>query len=311
MRWNVLNNPANKPANDLWLVFFRCSVSALTLINFLSIQFDFNNIFSANAFIPPDITDALKNPLIPSIYGIYHFCRPIFNFSYEGVLLTIRIIYPLALLFLLTGLYTRISALFSLLLQLIILNSMDFYSYGLDEFTTIALFYCLIFPVGRQFSLDNYFFKKHRQQPVYHGYLWVLRAHVCIIYFFSGFEKLLGYNWRNGESIWKMIHGYNMLPFINLDFLYKTPLFLIAGWMTIMLEMLYPIFINIGKTRSLWLYSMITFHVTIAFLMGLYFFSCIMIILNLTAYYVPFMGKEEKQKKVKNLAITALNGEYY
>ena len=160
MRWNVLNNQANKPVNDLWLVFFRCSVSALTLINFLSIQFDFNNIFSANAFIPPDITDALKNPLIPSIYGIYHFCRPVFNFSYEGVLFTIRIIYPLALLFLLTGLCTRISALLSLVLQLIILNSMDFYTYGLDEFTTIALFYCFIFPVGHQFSLDNYFFNK-------------------------------------------------------------------------------------------------------------------------------------------------------
>jgi hypothetical protein len=292
--WNILGNPDDKPVNNLWLVFFRCAISALTLITFLSIQPDFSNIFSANAFIPPDITDALKNPLVPSIYGTYHFFRPIFNFSYEGVLLTFRISYPLALLFLLTGLFTRVSALLSLVLQLILLNSMDFYSYGLDEFTTIALFYCFIFPVGNQFSLDRYIFKTGCPKPVHNGYLYVFRAHVCIIYFFSGFEKLLGYNWRNGESIWKMVHGYNMTSFINLDFLYKTPLFLIAGWMTIILEMLYPFFINIGKTRNLWLFPIITFHLMIAFFMGLYFFSSIMIILNLAAYYIPFMKNEEK-----------------
>jgi len=293
--------PRSEQTNNLWLVFLRCSVSALTLINFLAIQFDFNNIFSTTAFVPPDIADVLRNPIIPSIYSIYHFLRPVFNFSYAGVLMTIRIVYPLALLFLMAGLYTRVSAVLSLVLQLIILNSMDFYTYGLDEFTTIALFYCCIFPVGHQFSLDKYFFKNQRQTLNHNRYLWVFRAHISIAYFFSGFEKLLGYNWRNGESIWKMVHGYNMLSFINLDFLYKTPFFLIAGWMTIAIELLYPVFMNIAKTRKIWLSAVIVFHVTIAFFMGLYFFSCLMIILNITAYYIPFIKNEENEKEVKPL----------
>jgi hypothetical protein len=299
MTGKIFYNTDGENTNNLWLAFFRCSVSALTLVNFLAIQFDFNNMFSATAFIPPDITDVLKNPLIPSIYGIYQFLKPVFNFSYAGVLLTIRILYPLALLFLFTGFYTRISALMSLVLQLIILNSMDFYTYGLDEFTTITLFYCLIFPVGCRLSLDNYFFRRNNQSVDHTRYLWLLRMHICIAYFFSGFEKLLGYNWRNGESIWKMIHGYNMLSFINLDALYRTPVFLVAGWMTIVLETLYPIFMNNDKTRATWLCGVLAFHIGIAFFMGLYFFSSIMIFLNLSAYYIPFMVIEERPVAVK------------
>lgn len=297
----LLNYPGESDINNLWLVFFRCSIAALTLINYLALQFDFNNIFATNAFIPPDIADVLKNPLIPSIYSIFHFLKPLFNFSYEGVLMTFRILYPLTLLFLFTGLFTRVSAFFSLVLQLILLNSMDYYTYGLDEFTTIALFYCFVFPVGYDFSLDKYLFKKRADTANYNRYLWVFRVHVCIAYFFSGFEKLLGYNWRNGESIWKMIHGYNMLSFVDIDFLYRTPLFFIAGWMTIFLEMLYPIFMNFKKTRNIWLVSVIGFHILIAFFMGLYFFSCIMIILNLTAYYVPFMKENEEKQGYKGI----------
>jgi hypothetical protein len=294
----LLQYNLNQNNNNLWLVFLRCSIAALTLINFLAIQFDFSSIFSANAFIPPDINDVLKNPLIPSIYGIAQFAKPLM--SYDAVLLTFRVLYPLALLLLLTGLFTRFSALLSLVLQLILLNSMDFYTYGLDEFTTIALFYCFIFPTGNQFSLDIYFFKKQNDTIHYNKYLLLFRVHVCIAYFFSGFEKLLGYNWRNGESIWRMIHGYNMLSFLNLDFLYKTPIFFIAGWATICIEMLYPIFMNVRKTRKYWLISVISFHILIAFFMGLYFFSCMMIILNVTAYYIPYMKENEGKVGKKN-----------
>jgi len=85
-----------------------------------------------------------------------------------------------------------------------------------------------------------------------------------------------------------MVHGYNMLSFIDLDFLYKTPIFLIAGWGTIIVEMFYPLFINIHKTRKAWLIATIGFHVMIAFFMGLYFFSAMMIIFSVTTYYIPF-----------------------
>jgi len=295
MTGNVLNLVKNIPGNRLWLVFLRVGISSVAIIHFAALQGDFKDLFSQDSFVSPDIAEALKNHLLPSVYSISHLTSKIMGIGYHAILLTVRIVYPLALLSLLAGFLTRFSALLCLLLQLLILNSMDLYTYGADVFTTIGLFYCLVFPVGEDISVDCLLFKKPAITTHLNKFLLIFRVHVCLIYFFSGFEKLLGYTWRNGESIWKMVHAYNVLPSVDLDFLARTPLFLIAGWLVIALEMLYPLFISITKTRRLWLWLVVTFHVAIAFFMGLYFFSAIMIVFNLAAYYMPYIGKSNDE----------------
>jgi hypothetical protein len=268
----------------------------------MAIQPDFDNIFGTHAFIPPDIANGTRDFLIPSIYSLCLALTKILPVSYDGLLLFVRLLYPFALIMLLAGLFTRPAAILSLALQLLIVNSMEYYSYGVDLFTSIALFYCIVFPVGRLASFDELWFKK---SPVGADRsarcLKLFQTHVCIIYFFSGFEKLLGYNWRNGESIWRMVHNYNATESVSFDFMYNTPLPLMAGWLTVILEMMYPFFINMPKTRRLWLAGIVIFHVAIAFFMGLYFFSSVMIILNLTAYYMPFV-------KNGSTPVPAING---
>jgi len=290
MKGHIFQLAKNIPANRLWLVFLRVGISSVAIIHFAALQGDFNDLFSQDSFVSPDISDALKNQLLPSFYSISHVTSKIFGIGYSALLLTVRIVYPIALLSVLVGFLTRFSALLSLLLQLLILNSMGLYTYGADVFTTIGLFYCSVFPVGKDASLDHLLFKKPVITTHLNKFLLIFRIHICLIYFFSGFEKLLGYNWRNGESMWKMVHAYNVLPSVDLDFLARTPLFLIAGWLVIALEMLYPLFINITKTRRTWLWLVVSFHIAIAFFMGLYFFSALMIVFNLTAYYIPFIS---------------------
>jgi len=288
-------------ANPIWLAFLRCGICFISLVHFISIQPDFDTLFSQHAIVPPDMLHVLnifRYQFFPSVYDVHIFLHQFMPVSFEQVLLTIRIFYPLSLLLLMTGLFSRVSAILSLLLQLTLLSSIDAYNYGVDVFTTIALFYCVVFPVGKVYSLQNYITKKRPLLTNHVKYLHVLQAHFCIAYFFSGFEKLLGDNWRNGESIWKMMHGYDTTNIINFDFLYNTPFFLIIGWGTIMLEMFYPLFINIKKTRKAWLTATIIFHVSIALFMGLYFFSAVMIILNLTCYYAPFITLSVSQKNV-------------
>ena len=161
------------------------------------------------------------------------------------------------------------------------------YEYGVDYFTTISLFYCCIFPVGKIFSIDNIIFKP--KKPIDHKiYLTLLKAHLSIAYFFSGFEKLLGTSWRNGEAVWKSIHSHNYYSLFNLNFLADTPFFYICGWATIIIEMFYPVFMNLPKFRSYWLIGVIGMHLFIAFFMGLFFFSALMIILSVTAFYMPY-----------------------
>lgn len=115
-----------------------------------------------------------------------------------------------------------------------------------------------------------------------------MQIHLCWAYGMSGIEKLSGYNWRNGESVWKALHLPSFEnPFIEqIDYLGKFSwIFVISGWAIIIIELLYPLFVNIYRTRKLWLYLTILMHVFIALFLNLYFFSAIMIVWNITNYY--------------------------
>lgn len=285
--------PRGYAANPVWLAFLRCGIAMMCLLQFLAIQSDFDNLFGENGLVPPDVLEPAKPSHLPTVYSLHI----LLSLSYSTVLIIVRIAYPVCLILLGLGLVTRASAVLSLVLQLVVTASICYYNYGADVFTTICLFYCCVFPVGKVHSLDNKLFKQGAPLVHHNKYLALIQAHICIAYFFSGFEKMLGHSWRNGEAIWKMVHGYNSTTFVNLDAFYNTPIFLLAAWATIILEMLYPLFINLPKTRRLWLYGVILFHVSIAVFIGLYFFSAIMIIINLTCYYAPFIKMAPADEK--------------
>jgi hypothetical protein len=116
----------------------------------------------------------------------------------------------------------------------------------------------------------------------------MFQLHISIGYLFSGFDKILGFNWHNGESIWKAIN----LPYANRDFVFDFTflaehswILVGIGWITITIELLYPVFIWWNRSRKLWLFFTIGMHVGIALTLNLYYFSAIMIIWNLTNFY--------------------------
>ncbi|WP_394332960.1 HTTM domain-containing protein [Parapedobacter luteus] len=117
---------------------------------------------------------------------------------------------------LICGLFTRISSLFLILLHIAIFNGSQLYSYGVDLFTSIALFYCFIFPTNAQFSLDKKIFRKKGTNPG--PYRKILQIHLCIVYVSSGFVKILGQDWRTGEAVWQALHQIRHNITIPLNF---------------------------------------------------------------------------------------------
>jgi hypothetical protein len=61
-----------------------------------------------------------------------------------------------------------------------------------------------------------------------------------------------------------------------------------------LIEIGYPVFIWIKKTRFLWLVCILAMHAAIGLTMGMYLFAFVMIVLNLAAFgvgmKVPFIG---------------------
>lgn len=269
-----------------WIAFFRISIGILLLLHFISILPDFQALFSTKGIIPSDILGVFIPSQVITLPKIIDFLSS-FGISEFITLLIFKSLYILFSIMLIIGYIPRICSLFLLVLHIALMKGSSFYAYGVDFFTSMSLFYLILIPSHYKYSVYT-FFKKKITYTNLTPYRRLFQIHICIVYFFSGFDKILGFNWWNGESIWKAIN----LPFSNQDFnfdfsfLGHNPILLIIiGWSTIIVEMFYPVFIWISKTQKLWLYFTISLHLGIALVLNLYIFSAIMIIWNITNFY--------------------------
>ncbi len=268
----------------MFLLFFRLSVALFLLTHFFSLGSDFNLFYSNKGLIPLNVQNVYNTSY--SLPKLLEYLDSELSIGTNLSIFVFKLLYAVFCVSLLLGFFSRLSAFFLLLLHLLLVRGTSFYSYGVDYFSSIVLFYCLIFPLDQCFSLRKFIFKDYFQvNPT--PFRKLLQLHLGIMYFFSGFGKILGFNWWNGESIWKAIH----LPYFNYNYagsfdnLAKYPMVFIAlGWGTIVIELFYPIFINLKKTRFVWLLLVIALHVGIAFILNLYFFSVIMIIINIAGF---------------------------
>ncbi|OZI07714.1 hypothetical protein BWI93_13190 [Siphonobacter sp. BAB-5385] len=275
---------ARKEDRD-FLYYFRMAIGIFCLLHFASYLSDFESIYVNNSIVPQDIMDIQRPWFVPNIASTLDYISSSLHLSKELLLHTFLGYYMLLCVCLATGLFSRFTAINLLILHLVIVKGSSVYSYGVDYFTSIALFYCVIFPVGHSKSLDRLLFNYESVNPS--PYRKILQLHLCIVYFASGVEKIIGDNWRNGESIWKSLHlpGFTSAVSMDYEFLSTLPMLaLIIGWSVVLIELLYPLFIWKQPYRNIGLLLVCSMHLGILLCLGLYYFSSLMIILNLTAF---------------------------
>lgn len=276
--------------NPVWISSFRIYGSLIFLFHFLSILPDFYTFWGQNAIVNPDIMDANIDNLMPTIYDIHQLINKYAALGFQTVANTVAIIYIISLISLALGLMSKISAAIALLTHLVLMQSINIFIYGVDYMTTISLFYLLIFPVGKYHSLDNYLLKKSNSDNFEQGiYLRIFQIHWCLAYFFSGLSKALGPTWWNGEAIWKALNSYNQASLFNPELWVHYPYIItFLGILTVLLELLFPIGVSVKILRKPWIVSIILMHIAIGALLGLYFFSIVMILINLVGFWFPY-----------------------
>lgn len=258
-----------------FLFFFRIAVCLVAMIEFASLAADLPLFFSSfNTLIPQELM-YLQTEYFKYLHGLYQFieAQHLTPYFYSGIIYT----YVFSLLFLLIGLFTRFAACVALTLQLIIFKSFSNFNYGYDNFLTMSIFYCLVFPVGKYYSLDSKIFKF--SQKIHFNYRRVLQVHLATAYFFSGIAKGLDVGWWNGNSVWKAVAS------VDGELYSLPPLFLAIGSIsTVMTELLYPFLVMKNNTRKYIVAAIILMHTGIAIMMNLFAFSAIMIVWNIAAF---------------------------
>jgi hypothetical protein len=212
---------------------------------------------------------------------------------------------------LLLGLFSRPAAIIAWFLHLCAAESGGLFAYGADNFMTTGLFYLMLSPLPDRYSLDHRLLKVELGDPQLLGF-WrrVLQVHMCFVYFIGGLAKCLGSGWWNGSNFWQSLTRppFNLIsPDILVRFKYALP---ILGISICLIELGYPLFIWIRKTRFFWLVCILAMHAAIGLAMGMYLFGLVMVVLNVAAFGVamsngrptssgiPGSGSEEQPETV-------------
>lgn len=196
-------------------------------------------------------------------------------------------LYVFSLILLLVGFTTRFAAVLAWFSHWTLMASGHTTNYGADQFAQIFLFYMIFMPMGETLSLDA-LFRGTAAVPSWQARLSlrVLQIHLSLVYIISGFEKAAGPQWWDGDTIWRAL----MLPIYaqyNFAWVAQVPWFAkVVGWGTLVLEIFYPLFIWIPKTRKTWIALTVAMHIGIAVFLGLWVFGAIMSIFTLTLFGV-------------------------
>lgn len=264
--------------------FFKLLRKMLALIlasTLLSLLTDFNKFYGPDGWINPQLIQMQQSFANLGIQSWTEWIHVQAGISYLHLRWLVIAVYLGLCLCIAMGYYGRTAALLLLLLDVSIFSVNTPYSYGVDAIRTSLLFYLVLIP-----SRPNYYMW---------AYIRVVQAHLCIIYFFGGLEKALGYNWWNREAIWKAIN----LPYFqqgyrwHIDLLQEHPwLAVLAGWLIILLELFYPLAVYMKRLRVIWLTAIAVMHTGIAMLMGLWNFSLLMLTWNFGAFLIGWLAIE-------------------
>ena len=297
-QWQKLFEFLFPPETDTWLAIFRIGMGLQVLMYALFLRSDWHSLFSTTGkgLVSRELGEAMvsfDSPLIPKLGWLVAFGQLIG--LGEGTVLSIAWACLLCMgCCLLVGLFCRPAAIIAWFLHLCAAESGGLLAYGADNFMTMALFYLMLSPLPDRYCVDSRLVKTKLTAPQLLGF-WrrVLQIHLCFVYFFGGLAKLLGSGWWNGSNLWRSLirPPFNLLsPDILVRFKYALP---ILGISICLIEIGYPVFIWIKKTRFLWLVCILAMHAAIGLTMGMYLFALVMIILNLAAFgvgiRVPFI----------------------
>ncbi len=277
------------PRSSIWLTVLRVGLGLQVFFYGISLRADWLEVLGREnqGLIRRDLTEAMlsaESPLIPHV-GWLVDAGAHFGLGERAVLWSVWLLLTVAALFVVVGLFCRISSVVLWLLYVCTAKSAELLSYGVDNFTIIGLFYLAIAPLPDAWSLDGRWRGiVLRGASLQNLHRRVLQFHMCIIYFFGGISKCAGRDWWNGVSLWRALirAPFDVIPpEILIRMAFVLPLF---GILVCVMEATYPIFIWPRKTRFVWFVGVLGMHVAIGLMMGMYLFAAIMIVLNMAAF---------------------------
>jgi len=188
---------------------------------------------------------------------------------------------------LLVGFCSRISAVLAWLLATSFANLNPTIANAGDEIRGILLFYLMLSPCGTAWSIDAW--RRRTASPVF-IWPWPLRLlflQLVLIYCTNGLTKLLGPQWRAGDSLYYVLTDLTLTrwSYVQIPLPYALTRFL--TWLVLAWEVGFPLWVLLRWTRAIALWMGVAFHAGIFIVLELGMFGPYML-----CFYLPLVRWE-------------------
>ena len=291
MRSKSLRSDWFRPVSARPLAGLRVGLALLLLVHLVWLSNDLLSLDGSRGIIPWELTDLLRDPWVP---GLPTLAKPLLLVGIREHTAIILLLagYAGALLSLALGVRTRLAAFLAWVLHLGLVTSGSASFYGVDQLANTFLFYLVIFPSGRAWTVASRPACPGRDGTMPVWCLRVVQLHLCVIYLAAGLDKAMGREWWNGEAIWQTVTQPVFRTFDLRWLASHAWIPMLAGWATLVVEIGYAFFIWPRRTRKLWGLATIGLHVGTCVFMGLLFFSSLMILLTACLFLIPEVPTE-------------------
>lgn len=189
-------------------------------------------------------------------------------------------------------------------------------TYGVDSILACLLFIFCLSPVGRTMSLDRVRAVRAAKRKNLEATLppvetpWagacirLMQIQMVVLFFYSGIEKVRADEWWSGDAIWLAFSTYEFYhPFLLELFVRQYWLVNVATYVTVLIEISYAFLIWQRRTRPYLLAAAIFLHSMFALLLGLLYFSLIMIMGHMSFVRPEWLTRlgEAWKRKVGNM----------
>ncbi len=280
-----------KPIDLFPAALFRIAFAAVIFVQYALRQGNVLEYYSDRGVVPlAEATELLNEIFRPAFFW--------FPASDAGII-GLHVLFLLLILLLGLGFYSRIVAVLALVIQVAFLHRNYSVAYGADIITCYWLLYLCFIESDRELSLRKKlklpsFAPKFADLSLSTMGVRLIQIQLCVIYGYTGLEKLKGSTWWEGTAIWQVMSN-QQLSTLDLSFLQNFPLLVVLmTYSTLIFEIYFPFAVWNSKTRRWWLAIGVMFHIGIALTMGLIFFSGVMV-----AAYLVFVNADYLRRTIK------------
>ena len=260
---------------DARMRLLRIAVAGLLLCFYLNVLPDFRLLYTEDGLLRAGlIEDVFPMKGRFSVFDFFTSDRSIY-IAY-GLLMV-------SFLSMVLGFLPRLAAIMAFVLHISFIHRNVTAVFGIDLIATFFLLYlCLANTPKRGVKQSE--FSRTLQSIA----LRLVQIQLCIVYAYSGWEKVKGASWWRGDALWYVLSNPQLARF---DFTWTSSWPVLLAFMTystLLWEIYFPVLIWFPKLRRAMLVGGVMLHGGIAFLISLPFFSLIML-----SSYAGFLTEQE------------------